>query len=207
MNEIICPECKKAFKIDEAGYAEILKQVHNSEFENELQKRLKDADKEKYHAVEKSKKDSELELQKLKTEKALEIENLKSSHKSRLQENEREKESLQHQLRFYAWLWSRTKEEGNVQSLEGWYLSSKERIDYKAPSKEELAYMDEEFRSITETMRNMGEGASQSWSILPPPLGPLVVLLLIVADPTKSLLLESGILSRWFYPKIQDFGF
>ena len=98
MNEIICPECKKAFKIDEAGYAEILKQVHNSEFENELQKRLKDADKEKYHAVEKSKKDSELELQKLKTEKALEIENLKSSHKSRLQENEREKESLQHEL-------------------------------------------------------------------------------------------------------------
>ena len=60
MNEIICPECKKAFKIDEAGYAEILKQVHNSEFENELQKRLKDADKEKYYAVEKSKKDSEL---------------------------------------------------------------------------------------------------------------------------------------------------
>ena len=100
MNEIICPECKKAFKIDEAGYAEILKQVHNSEFENELQKRLKDADKEKYHAVEKSKKDSELELQKLKTEKALEIENLISSHKSRLQENEREKESLQHQLQY-----------------------------------------------------------------------------------------------------------
>ena len=98
MNEIICPECKKAFKIDEAGYAEILKQVHNSEFENELQKRLKDADREKYYAVEKSKKDSELALQKLKTEKALEIENLKSSHKSRLQENEREKESLQHQL-------------------------------------------------------------------------------------------------------------
>ena len=70
-------------------------------------------------------------------------------------------ESLQHQLRFYAWLWSRTKEEGNVQSMEGWYLSSKERIDYKAPSKEELTLMDEEFLSINETMRSMGEGASQ----------------------------------------------
>ena len=70
-------------------------------------------------------------------------------------------ESLQHQLRFYAWLWSRTKEEGNVQSMEGWYLSSKERIDYKAPSKEELTLMDEEFLTINETMRNMGEGASQ----------------------------------------------
>ena len=70
-------------------------------------------------------------------------------------------ESLQHQLRFYAWLWSRTKEEGDVQSMEGWYLSSKERIDYKGPSKEELTLMDEEFLSINETMRSMGEGASQ----------------------------------------------
>ena len=99
MNEIICPECKKAFKIDEAGYAEILKQVHNSEFESELQKKLKDADKEKFYAVEKSRTESELELQKFKTEKALEIENLKSSHKSNLQEKEREKERLQHELK------------------------------------------------------------------------------------------------------------
>ena len=29
MNEIICPHCKKAFTIDEAGYADSLKQVHN----------------------------------------------------------------------------------------------------------------------------------------------------------------------------------
>ena len=34
-------------------------------------------------------------------------------------------ESLQHQLRFYAWLWSRTNEEGVVQSMEGWYLSAR----------------------------------------------------------------------------------
>lgn len=30
MNEIICPHCHKAFKVDEAGYADILKQVHIS---------------------------------------------------------------------------------------------------------------------------------------------------------------------------------
>ena len=28
MNEIKCPHCGKAFTIDEAGYADILKQVH-----------------------------------------------------------------------------------------------------------------------------------------------------------------------------------
>ena len=33
MNEIKCPHCKKAFKIDEAGYADILKQVRNQEFD------------------------------------------------------------------------------------------------------------------------------------------------------------------------------
>jgi len=40
MNEIICPHCKKAFKIDEAGFAEILKQVRDHEFERELHDRL-----------------------------------------------------------------------------------------------------------------------------------------------------------------------
>ncbi len=27
MNEIFCPHCHKAFKVDEAGFADILKQV------------------------------------------------------------------------------------------------------------------------------------------------------------------------------------
>jgi hypothetical protein len=39
MNEIICPNCQKAFKIDQAGYADILKQVRNQEFAEELKKR------------------------------------------------------------------------------------------------------------------------------------------------------------------------
>lgn len=51
MNEIICPNCKKAFKVDEAGYAEILRQVRNHQFEEEIQQRLKLAEKEKMDAV------------------------------------------------------------------------------------------------------------------------------------------------------------
>lgn len=35
MHEIICPHCKKAFKIDEAGYADIQKQVRDSEFDKQ----------------------------------------------------------------------------------------------------------------------------------------------------------------------------
>ncbi len=51
MNEIICPNCQKAFKVDESGYADILKQVKDHQFEEELNKRLILADKEKESAV------------------------------------------------------------------------------------------------------------------------------------------------------------
>ena len=51
MNEIICPNCKKAFKVDEAGFADILKQVRDHQFEEELEKRLKLADNEKENAI------------------------------------------------------------------------------------------------------------------------------------------------------------
>ena len=38
MHEIICPHCNKAFKIDEAGYANILKQVRDGDFDKQLGK-------------------------------------------------------------------------------------------------------------------------------------------------------------------------
>jgi hypothetical protein len=51
MNEIICPHCKKAFKVDEAGFADILNQVRNHEFEKELHERLELLEKDKESAV------------------------------------------------------------------------------------------------------------------------------------------------------------
>jgi len=51
MNEIICPNCKKAFKVDEAGFADMLKQVRDHQFEEELQGRLRLAEREKDSAV------------------------------------------------------------------------------------------------------------------------------------------------------------
>ena len=52
MNEIICPNCKKAFVADEAGFADILKQVRDHQFEEELQNRVNLAGKEKVNAVQ-----------------------------------------------------------------------------------------------------------------------------------------------------------
>ena len=51
MNKIICPNCKKSFEIDEAGFANILKQVRDHEFEEEVEERLNIAEKEKENAV------------------------------------------------------------------------------------------------------------------------------------------------------------
>ena len=51
MNEIKCPHCKKAFKIDEAGFADILKQVRDHEFDKELHSRLEMAEKDKENAI------------------------------------------------------------------------------------------------------------------------------------------------------------
>lgn len=62
MNEIICPHCKKAFKIDEAGYADILKQVRDREFEQTLHERLEAAEKEKVSAVELAQEKTKSEL-------------------------------------------------------------------------------------------------------------------------------------------------
>ena len=52
MNDIICPNCKKAFKVDEAGFADILKQVRDQQFETEIKQRLEVAEKDKNNAVQ-----------------------------------------------------------------------------------------------------------------------------------------------------------
>ncbi|MGL4956736.1 MAG: DUF2130 domain-containing protein [Bacteroidales bacterium] len=51
MNDIICPNCKKAFKVDETGFAAILKQVRDQQFAKELESRLLLAAQEKTSAI------------------------------------------------------------------------------------------------------------------------------------------------------------
>jgi len=52
MNDIICPNCNKAFKIDESGYVELLKQVRTQQFNEEIENRLKLAEQEKANAIQ-----------------------------------------------------------------------------------------------------------------------------------------------------------
>jgi hypothetical protein len=73
MNQIKCPKCGESFAMDEAGYADILKQVRDEDFEKTLHERLELADQSKKTEIalaeakltqqlqgEASKKDAEL---------------------------------------------------------------------------------------------------------------------------------------------------
>ena len=78
MNEISCPHCGKAFKVDETGYADILKQVRDQEFDAQLNERLKLAEKEKGDAVELAKAHLRTELKGETQEKETMIQALKA---------------------------------------------------------------------------------------------------------------------------------
>ncbi len=78
MHEIICPHCGKAFKIDEAGYADIVKQVRDGEFEKQLHERLELAEQDKRNAVELATTKISSALQMASAAKDSEIQDLKS---------------------------------------------------------------------------------------------------------------------------------
>lgn len=78
MQELVCPNCRKEFKIDGSGYAEILKQVRNSEFESDLRVRIELAESEKQQAIELAEVKLKSELDKIAAAKDSEIQGLKA---------------------------------------------------------------------------------------------------------------------------------
>lgn len=109
MQEIKCPKCGEVFQVDESGYAAIVKQVRDKEFEKEILERQSVYRTEKDSAVkiavtkiesEKDKEISEL-LATLKTEKAekqLEIDKITSVKDKQLAEKELEISRLKGEL-------------------------------------------------------------------------------------------------------------
>ncbi len=109
MHEIKCPHCQKAFTVDEAGYADILNQVRNDQFEKELHDRINEAQQRQKTEIalaeakiteklkeETSKKDAELaklkaELQATETEKKLAVQEA-------LSKVEKERDKLESEL-------------------------------------------------------------------------------------------------------------
>jgi hypothetical protein len=61
MHDFICPHCHTAFKIDESGYTDIVKQVRDSQFEQQLHQRLALAKQDKRSALELARRQSHIE--------------------------------------------------------------------------------------------------------------------------------------------------
>ena len=110
MNEIQCPHCSKAFKVDETGYANILKQVYDHEFENQLSERLTQKEREQASELKLAKMDADSAIQNLKAEKEVEIERLRSTRREKessvqatvdkaVREMEKERDNLKNDLK------------------------------------------------------------------------------------------------------------
>lgn len=82
MNRIKCPKCGEIFKIDETSYAEIVKQVRNSEFRSELESREEMFKKDKDTAVKLAKEESARENERSVYELNRIIEQLKAQIES-----------------------------------------------------------------------------------------------------------------------------
>ena len=74
MSEIKCPKCGTTFKVDDSSYADILSQVRTHEFEDEVKKRVEDAQKQADSA-------KDLALAKQEASQATQIAELKSQLK------------------------------------------------------------------------------------------------------------------------------
>ena len=94
MNDIICTNCKKPFKIDESGFTAIVKQVRDHEFEDEINSRLKLAEKEKENEIKLAENKITSDFKDEIVLKEKEISELKRNHNKEVISKVREKEKI-----------------------------------------------------------------------------------------------------------------
>jgi hypothetical protein len=85
-NTVKCPNCKEAFKVDDSVYTDIVKQVRDQQFQDELNNRLDSAKKDKKIAIELAEERLKNQLQKEIDDKQRRIEVLELKSKSDLLE-------------------------------------------------------------------------------------------------------------------------
>jgi len=66
--------------------------------------------------------------------------------------------SLEHQLRFYAWLWHETHDGQTVNGMEGWYLHGGHRVAYEPPAKADMAPLSSLFHQHHRAMQDAEKG-------------------------------------------------
>ena len=124
MQEIKCPKCGEVFAVDESGYAQIVKQVRDKEFEQELNRREQDYARAKAN-----------ELQLARVEQQAKHDQMIRAKETELSEKDREIERLQAQI-------SGSETERNLAVSEAVHKNEKEREREAAKKNEELADKD-----------------------------------------------------------------
>lgn len=88
MQEIKCPKCGEVFQVDESGYAAIVKQVRDREFEKEINARIIQFETEKETAVKLAKAEAESKFNETMNVKNLQI----AEMRSKIEAGEKDKE-------------------------------------------------------------------------------------------------------------------
>ena len=83
-NQVECPNCKEVFKVDDTVFTNIVKQVRDQQFQDELNSRLTIAEKEKRSAVEIAEEKLRSAYQQQLSDKQREIDLLTAKSKSEL---------------------------------------------------------------------------------------------------------------------------
>ena len=154
MNDIICPHCKKAFKVDKKGYADILKQVYDKEFDKQLDERLLQLEKDKSMQIKFEKHQAERKLEVVEFEKNKVIDDLKFSLKEvvnnkqlavseAVKKIEKERDNLTHEL-------------NNAQ-----LIRKNSENSLKDKYKEEIRHKEEQIRLREDTIQELKNMKSQ----------------------------------------------
>ncbi len=93
MRQIKCPNCGQVFEIDQASYADIVKQVRDHEFTREITERENLLRTDKENAVQLAEQKTRSELQKLLSEKEAELASLQAENKAEAARINSEKQS------------------------------------------------------------------------------------------------------------------
>lgn len=91
MKEIKCPKCGEIFQVDEAGYAAIVEQVRNKEFEKQVREKEDDLKREKNMEIQNA-------VLKKESEKDKEIQEIQNQLEKAIEENKRLEEKAEQEI-------------------------------------------------------------------------------------------------------------
>lgn len=151
MKQIKCPHCHEAFKIDEAGYADIVNQVRNDEFKSEIEKREAFFQKEKENAVRLAEEQLKNSMQEKLLFAESEVKRIKAEKDTELLALMVQKDQMLAELKSQMALYEKEKELAITRALQE-ITSEKVKIQNELLNERKMKQL--EFQNIETTFQN-----------------------------------------------------